>query len=151
MSVQYTNPWAGTPCEDFYNLNAHAKGSKFENIISDILKEHGHTVTDRLNPGHDRLVDGVKTEIKGGLSTDRNNDYRIVFNHIGFEKDWDQIILACVNGDGELVIAAYSKENFPREYIQHQQGGKNSTNDDFMVPANKSKAILFDNRSIKLI
>ena len=65
-----------------------------------------------------------------------------IFNHIGMEKDWDEIILCCVNGDMEIRMVSFTKDNFPLELCSRQQGGKSGGNDDFMCNANNSFDLL---------
>lgn len=139
-----SNPWEGTPLENYYALNPAAKGNKAEEIVSSILTSMGYDVKDRTDSGHDRIINGIKTEIKFATAVNRNTDWGCMYNHISFEKDWDQILLVCVNGDCLIHGILYKKEKLPKELLAHQQGGKRSDNDDFMVEATKSKAILFN-------
>ena len=145
-----TNPWAGTPVERYYALPNSAKGSTGESIVESILKEKGYDVKPRTNAGHDRIINGRKTEIKFCLATKRNTNFRTTFNHIGFNKDWEDILFVCINGDGEIASALYSKDNFPHELVHHQQGGNSSGNDDFMISGKQSVDILFNPAAIKL-
>ena len=128
-----TNPWSDTSVANYYALSNAAKGSAGEQIVESILKEKGYTVEPRVNTGHDRIINGRKTEIKFCLATKRNTQFKTTFNHIGFNKDWEDILFVCINGDGEIASALYSKENFPHDMIHHQQGGNTSDNDDFMI------------------
>ena len=136
------NPWKNTILQGYYALNPASKGSKGEQIVEEILKSLGHSVKPRINAGHDRLVDGIKTEIKFALAVGRNTEYQCIFNHIGMTKDWDQIILCCVNGDLEIKMVSFSKEDFPIDMCARQQGGKNGTNDDFMCNSGVSYTML---------
>ena len=137
------NPWEGTILEGYYALNPASKGSKGEQTVEEILKQLGHEVKSRCNPGHDRVVNGVKTEIKFALAVNRNENFQCIFNHIGMEKDWDEIILCCVNGDLEIRMVSFTKDNFPLDLCSRQQGGSSSSNDDFMCNATNSYSILF--------
>lgn len=142
MNIQTKNPWEDTPVAKYYLLNPAAKGSKGEEIVSAILTRCGFIIAPRTNPGHDRLINGVKTEIKFGLAVERNMNYGCIFNHIGMKKDWEQIIFVCVNGDGKIKATLYSKDNIPMELLQRQQGGDGGDNDDFMVNINHSFELL---------
>ena len=68
----------------------------------------GSTVESPTNPGHDRIVDVKKTEIKFSLASSNNNhkkDGKLIdpdsftFNHIAAEKDWDWFIFLGINPD----------------------------------------------------
>lgn len=137
------NPWGGTILEGYYALNPASKGSKGEQAVEEILKQLGYSVQRRQNAGHDRVINGVKTEIKFALAVNRNENFQCIFNHIGMEKDWDEIILCCVNGDMEIRMVSFTKENFPLDLCSRQQGGKSGSNDDFMCNANNSYDLLY--------
>ena len=141
------NPWEGTIMEGYYALNPASKGSKGESVVEEILKSLGHTVKPRKNAGHDRIVNGVKTEIKFALAVERNCDYRCMFNHIGMEKDWDEIILCCVNGDLDIKMVSFTKEDFPIDLCSRQQGGNSSSNDDFMCNSTNSCALMANEKA----
>lgn len=148
--ISKENPWQNTVVENYYYLSPSAKGSKAEALVKEILKKNNYDVKDRINIGHDCIIDNVKTEIKFGLATNRNYNYETIFNHIGFEKDWEQILFVCVNGDGNIASALYSKNDFPWDLIHKQQGGNNSKNDDYMIHGKDSKNILFNPKARRL-
>jgi hypothetical protein len=145
------NPWNGTILEGYYALNPASKGSKGEQAVEEILKQLGYNVQRRKNAGHDRIVNGVKTEIKFALAVNRNNEYQCIFNHIGMNKDWDEIILCCVNGDMEIRMISFTKNTFPIDLCSRQQGGKDGGNDDFMCNANNSYNLLYHENAKVLI
>ena len=141
------NPWEGTILEGYYALNPASKGSKGESIVSEILKSLNYDVKDRKNAGHDRIINGVKTEIKFALAIEKNYNFKCIFNHIGMEKDWDEIILCCINGDLKIKMVSFTKENFPINLCARQQGGNSGKNDDFMC-ANGHKLLEHENAHI---
>lgn len=143
FKVENLNPWKDTPLEDFYLLSPKAKGVKGEEIVSAILKQQNYEICPRTNNGHDIILNNVKTEIKFSLASKRNCDWQFTFNHIGFEKDWDQILFVGVNGDCELKMSLYSKKDVPLHLLSKQQGGKEGQNDDYMCVGLNSKKILF--------
>lgn len=141
-SLPDDNPWQGTPFENFYNFPPKKKGMAGEEIVKQMLTRQGHLVEKRTNTGHDAIVDGIKTEIKFSLATERNYDGRFTFNHIGMKKDWEQIVFVGVNGDGEMKVATFTKETIPLYLFTHQSGGNHMSNDDYMITKEQSK-ILF--------
>ena len=142
FEVETNNKWQDTPLERYYTLNNRAKGEQGENIVQAILESLGYIVEPRKNSGHDRIVNGVKTEIKFSAATDRNYKWQFTFNHIGFKKDWDEIIFCGVNGDLNIQMVKYSKDEIPLEFFNRQQGGESGGNDDFMSFNNKSTQLL---------
>ena len=141
--VEDSNPWAGTPCEKLYTMPTARAGAVGEMIAEKLLADLGHEVAPRTSAGHDRVVDGIKTEIKFSLASRRNYDRQFTFNHIGLNKDWQQIVFIGVNGDGELCVARYAKESLPLSLFVKQQGGHYSANDDYMIYG-KNSTKLFD-------
>lgn len=145
------NPWKGTCVEGYYNLLPNQKGSASEKLIIKALEKKGHKVTRRTNAGHDFVVDGRKVELKFGLATDRNTNFETIYNHISINKDWDDILFVCVNGDGEIKSACFSKENLPWDLAKHQQGGAGVKNDDFMISHGEAAALLDDEHKTNLL
>lgn len=150
-NVELENKWSGTPVEKYASLGPKQKGSWAEKIVRSYLEDKGHFIENPSNVGHDFILDGVKTELKFGLATDRNTNWRTIFNHIGLEKDWDQIIFACVNGDCQTRIVKINKEDLPSELLSHQQGGNKSNNDDFMINGVKARKILFEIKQVEVL
>lgn len=142
FKCDFTNPWKDTPLEDYYCVSPKQKGVQGEKIAETILKELGYDVKPATSSGNDRLVNGIKTEIKFSAASEKNSDWKFTFNHIGFKKDWDDIIFVGVNGDLRVHITRYNKESFPKEYLSHQQGGKSGDNDDFMSTGTKSQKLM---------
>lgn len=136
------NPWINTPLERYYTVGAKTKGVKGEEIAAAILKNLGYDVQPRTTPGHDRIVNGRKTEIKFSAASERNYKWQFTFNHIGFDKDWDDIIFVGVNGDLNIHIVRYTKEELSTKCLSHQQGGNTSSNDDFIIAGTKATDIL---------
>ena len=137
------NTWSGTSMEKYASLGAKQRGSFAEKVITETLREMGYEINDPENYGHDFIMDGRKTELKFCLATSRNTNWRTIFNHIGLKKDWDQIILGCVNGDCSVRLVLFSKDNLPILLMTHQQGGKNSDNDDYMISGKSAREVLF--------
>jgi len=148
---QNVNPWAGTPVAAYYSLLPNQKGSASEKIVIKLLEEKGYTVKRRVNAGHDFIINNRKIELKFGLATDRNTNYETIYNHISMDKDWDDILFVCVNGDGNIKSACFTKEDFPLEYANYQQGGVTVQNDDFMIAGARAAALLDDEHKITLL
>lgn len=148
FNCETNNPWVGTPLERYYSLDPKNKGSQGEKIASAILTYLGYNVQPPINTGHDRLINGVKTEIKFSAASKRNFNWQFTFNHIGFEKDWDNIIFVGINGDLNIHIVKYTKDNLPKELLNHQQGGSKSNNDDFMSTGKNSTQLLINGECI---
>ncbi len=136
------NYWAGTPYEIYYTVGAKTKGAVGEAIVRCFLESHGKTVKYRKNPGHDMIVEGIKTEVKFSLASKRNTSCEFTFNHIGIEKDWERIIFCGINGDLEEKICWFSKDELINilnntEIFRIQEG-----DDDFFSMGKKTAELL---------
>jgi hypothetical protein len=158
---QLHNNWSGTKYENYPRLDPKAKGGFGELYVEALMTTLGMKVIPPTNPGHDRIINGVKTEIKFSLagSNTKKDDGKLIdpdsftFNHIAMEKDWDQFIFLGLNPDlNNKNVRPYDKKTWPthRLYVmnkkdfvkhmkkgstvfKHQQGGNKSNNDDFCV------------------
>lgn len=142
-----SNPWHKTSIEHYYKLNPRAKGLYGEDVVESILIDKYdwdiEACDNSKNLGYDCKINGVKTEIKFSTALERNTNWKFKVNHIGFEKDWENIICACVNGDGQMRIIRFNRDNFPKDLLSHQQGGKSSQNDDWTIDKQNSKEFFF--------
>ena len=142
------NPWKDTPYENYYSLANKTKGTVGEIILEDVLKNYFNLdISDRTNEGHDRTVNNIKTEFKFSLATKRNYQHQYMFNHIALEKDWDRIIFCGVNGNLEIDLVWFTKDEIKKllndsNYFSHQQGGNKSLNDDYMSTGLKSNKLI---------
>ena len=141
--------WKGTPMEEYEMLNPKAKGKFGEGIITSIAEGYGLNVQphERENAQYDFFINGIKTEAKFSGATDRNCKWRFTFNHVGLEKDWDRLILMGVNGDLQYKIVWFTKDDIKtimreESFLSHQQGGKESKNDDFLSSSTKATKLL---------
>jgi hypothetical protein len=128
------DPWKNTPFEGYVYLSPASKGSFGEKFVEKYLEQKGYFVRDRDNKGHDRVINGIKSEIKFSLSKLK----KFVLNHISIEKDWDRMIFCCVTEkEEEIILYWFSKEDFIKsvkdnKIFKNQQGGKSINNDDYM-------------------
>ena len=93
--------WAKDPVFSNYHMisNKH-KGKAGEYYTQKILEKLGHTVTLPTNSDHDRIVGGVKTEIKFSLACSKNNvilQDKFMINHVAISKDWDRLVFVGKN------------------------------------------------------
>ena len=129
-------------------LGPKQKGSFGEAFVERYMLNRGHTVNKRKNPGHDRLIDDVKTEIKFGLCVTKDKKLlpdSFILNHISKDKDWERVIFLGVNNveQDDKHFVFFTKEDFvrnvdlPESPFRVQQSGKNGKNDDYFVPSSK--------------
>ena len=150
LSKNIRNPWVGTPVEDYVYL---VSGQR-ENLARSSLKTMthlGYTVEERHNgdPGHDRIIDGKKIEIKFSIANKVNGvprKDRYLINHISLSKDWDRLVFFGINPVyEESRFLFFDKEDFKnniqnlkdKKIISHQQSGNRGGNDDYVVQKTK--------------
>lgn len=144
------DPWVGTPFEGYRYMDNKQKGALGEMYVSLLFKAAGHKVdfARTSTAGHDRVIDGIQTEIKFSLAHTNNKKQTLkndcfTMNHVAVGKDWERLIFLAINGDPNKVRAMYmTKEDFKialntGKYFSHQQGGKKSDNDDYMIASAK--------------
>lgn len=128
---------------NYCSVNNPTKGMFGESVASDVITSFGLTVTKALGPGHDRRINGIRTEIKISLAQTNRKKNQIIknlwmINHVGLKKDWERVILLLINPNREDDrVVWFSKESFlemikTNEYFTFQQGGERGENDDRM-------------------
>jgi hypothetical protein len=142
------NNWANDPIfENYHKLGNKQKGVLGEYFVENYMKTlKGSTVNNPTNTGHDRIIDGHKTEIKFSLANstrDMININKFMINHVSIGKDWDRLVFCGINPldcDADRVRMYYfSKEDF-QDYMEntfepifrHQQAGAKGGNDDYI-------------------
>lgn len=144
------DPWVGTPFEGYRYMDSKQKGALGEMYVSLLFNACGYDVkiAETSTAGHDRVIDNIRTEIKFSLAHTNIKEKTLkedcfTMNHVAVGKDWDRLIFLAINDDPNKVRAMYmTKENFKLalntgEYFSHQQGGKKSDNDDYMIASAK--------------
>ena len=117
-------------------------------LVSKIMQKQGSEICAGNNSGHDRIIDGYKTEIKFSLSVKKDH---FMFNHLACHKDWERLILLGINPNDHFQMNWMYKKDFVEniKYIddinsdicvfKYQQGGKKTKNDDYIFSSNYSK------------
>ena len=150
--------WANTKFKGYVYLGPKQKGSFGEAFVERYMLNRGHTVNKRKNPGHDRLIDDVKTEIKFGLCVTKDKKLlpdSFILNHISKDKDWDRLIYTIINSnESDFKMIWFTKESFieminTTDIFSHQQGGKSVNNDDYMVSGQRKILELINHPLVK--
>lgn len=119
FGLSSNNPWEGTPFEKYYQTGAKQKGALGELIVASFLEKEGMNVEKPKNQGHDRIINGWRTEIKFSCASKRNQNFLFTFNHISFCKGWERIIFP----KHDLVLTSppyYNLEIYSREKTQSE-------------------------------
>ena len=104
------NNWIGTPIEKYVGLSTKNKGVYGEMAVEQYMSNEGCVVRVPQNPGHDRIFDDIKTEIKFSVANSPKvrhdgphkgrkmiHPEQFTFNHIAEKKDWSRLIFCGVN------------------------------------------------------
>ncbi len=150
LKKNLNDPWEDTNFEGYIFLIPTQKGNFGEKLISSYMDMRGSVVQNRTNRGHDRVIDGFKTELKFGLCTrDKSgnlSEKTFTINHISKDKDWDRLIFFGVNFDDTYCVW-FKKEDFVEyietdgRYFRVQQGGESGENDDYIYAGDISNLI----------
>lgn len=141
------DPWVNTPFENYVFLSPKQKGEFGERFVHSFLESVLLCDVKRAatsTAGHDRIVDGIRTEIKFSLATrdakkgGTKKDLFII-NHVSRDKDWERLIFFGINEDEQDARLYYfTKDDFiahlksDENLFSHQQGGKSIQNDDYI-------------------
>jgi len=134
------DPWKDTSFEGYTFLHNASKGSFGEKFVQKYMEQKGSTVKKKSSSGHDRVIDGYKTEIKfslGGNGQKRDNLYYI--NHLSVEKDNERVIFFGINKqETKNLLVWWNSLDFNNYVVggpgifYFQQGGNKLSNDDYM-------------------
>ncbi|AIX27693.1 hypothetical protein Syn7803C34_52 [Synechococcus phage ACG-2014f] len=139
------DPWVGTPFEGYVFMSPKQKGEFGERFVSKFMTLAGCNVkrAKTSTSGHDRLIDGILTEIKFGVAIRDKKDGvcvdGFIINHVSVGKDWERLIFCGINPDEDDVRFVFiTKEDFESHLksddclFNVQQGGKKVGNDDYI-------------------
>lgn len=132
------DPWVNTPFEGYMFLHNASKGSFGEKFVQKYMEQKGSTVKKKTNSGHDRVIDGHKTEIKFSLGGNRKDSVYYI-NHLSVEKDNERVIFFGINKQEEQSLLVWWNSCDFNDYVKNgpgifyfQQGGNKLSNDDYM-------------------
>ena len=119
--------YEGSKFENYKKLGAKQKGAVSERMLSTVLEGLGHKVESSLNSDHDRLVDGVKVEMKTATLV-KNTEEKLSFLQIRPNQDLDKYLMTVIlPNDIESYWIEKSKilELIETGRVYPQHGGKN--------------------------
>lgn len=149
------DPWVNTNFKGYVHMSPHAKGEFGERFITILACQEGHDVkhAHSATAGHDRIINGMKIEIKFSLATrvgkrtgaKVQSDYGVItdsfiINHVSKGKDWDRLLFCGINPrEKDKRFIWFTRADFTK-YVESgtagcfkiQQGGKKIKNDDYM-------------------
>jgi|TARA_B100001094_G_scaffold24862_1_gene20872 hypothetical protein len=144
------DPWVGTPFEKYVLVGNKIKGEFGERFVHKYMESKGHDVkrAKTSTAGHDRVIDGIRTEIKFSLAIrkkDKNGVIigvtkdKFIINHLACGKDWERFIFCGINPNEDDIRIFYILKADFEAYLKSdgclfkvQQGGKDSGNDDYI-------------------
>ena len=147
------DPWVGTPFEKYVYMGSKTMGEFGERFVSKYFEIMGSKVerAKTSTAGHDRVIDGLLTEIKfslanraykGGIAYAKKDQFMI--NHLAKGKDWDRVVIFAINPVfEESHLIWFNKEDFINNVdnsdcgIVKQQGGDSADNDDYFCTGNR--------------
>ena len=159
LKTNTSDPWKGTLFEGYVHMGAKQKGAFGEMFVEKIMKSMGHEVTPAptSTAGHDRVVNGIPTEIKFSLAT-RNKTGGVtrnscIINHMSKSKDWKRLVFVCINAavptnPDDWLIRWFTHDDFCTHLqstdtlFSSQQGGQKGGNDDYMCSGAKVKKLI---------
>jgi hypothetical protein len=137
------NPYVGTPFEALQALSSRSKGSKFEHLVQELFEGMGQKVRKPKNSEHDRIINGVKTEIKSsfGWIGDDGEITQFRWQQIRPSQDYEVMLFVAAYpdrlelywADKEVVAAHVEVQNSRGHWIYNQHGGKKVNSGTFFL------------------
>lgn len=147
VQVNTADPWKNTPFEGYVHMGNKQKGEFGERFVSKFFETMLLSKVERAatsTAGHDRVIDGILTEIKFSLATRDSKKGgtkkdSFIINHVSRDKDWERLVFFGINQEqNECRMYYFTKEDFlthiqsEDNLFSHQQGGKKIENDDYI-------------------
>lgn len=151
------DPWVGTPFQGYVFMSPKQKGEFGERFVAKYFDAKGSEVkrAKTSTAGHDRVIDGIMTEIKFSVAT-RNKvggvkEDQFIINHVSKDKDWERLVFFGINPtEDNCCFFWFNKEDFIKHLesdnclFAPQQGGKSIGNDDYIcTKVDKLKCMSF--------
>lgn len=119
-------------------MSAKQKGKAYELITENVLGKLGFTIDKPTNTEHDRIINGVKTEIKG--STLNKNTDHFSFLQIRPAQDYSELMFTMCYPH-ELVIMKMDKQTVfqcvEQNIFKKQHGGNKAESGTYLYYGNK--------------
>jgi hypothetical protein len=119
--------WVGTDFEGYAALSSTNKGVFGEMFVEKFMIARGSKVLERLNKGHDKIIDGHKTEIKFSLGvndkkTKSQKDRMFLINHLSVNKDNDRVIFFGISKKHEESVMVWWNSQDFNDYVSSGPG-----------------------------
>lgn len=88
------NPYRDSPFGVYQRMSSKRKGTYGEHIFEEFATRRGHHVSKALTSDHDRIVDGVKVEVKTSFLWTGTDDFR--WSQIRRDQDYDVLVFLAV-------------------------------------------------------
>lgn len=158
---RHNNNWKNDVVwSSYHKLGNKQKGTNGEFYVHRLFEAAGYEVHPPAHTDHDKIVNGLKVEIKTSLAVSEGDTIikdKFIFNHIAVGKDWDRLLFCCVNPDPEWgnmkirrndnlpykkvrlhymdksdFVEYMSNTEYKDNVFKHQQSGEKGGNDDFI-------------------
>jgi len=129
----------GSVFQPLKQLSSKKKGKYFEKIFEEYCVSKGKKVEKPKNSDHDRIVDGLKVEIKGSFMWDKGTHFR--WQQIRPAQDYDVMVFVAVYhssicffyADKDTIKKHVMVVNEKNEWIYNQHGGKKVNSGTFFL------------------
>ena len=121
------------------NLSSKKKGAMFEKLYHEFKLSQGCVVTKPINSDHDRIVDGVKVEIKGSFLWGDGSHFR--WQQIRTNQDYDVVVFIAVypdriefyQADKQTIKDNIEVQDSEGKWIYNQHGGQRVNSGCFCI------------------
>jgi len=129
--------YANSPFRNLKKMHAKQKGKRYEEITEQVLLKLGRDVRKPTSTEHDRIVDGLKIEIKG--STLNKNTDHFSFLQIRPNQNYDAIYFSMFYPESLVIMSMTKqvvKDNIKLKIFKKQHGGVAANSGTYMYYGN---------------
>ena len=139
LQQQLNDPYRDSSFGVFKKMSSKRKGAAFEKIFEEHMLDTGADVQKPTNSDHDRIVNGVKVEIKGSTLWGEGTHFR--FQQIRSGQDYDIIVFVSVfpdriefhYADKETAMKNLEIQDEDGNWPHNQHGGKTKNSGTFFI------------------
>ena len=137
--INNKDPYSGSSLRSFKNLSSKRKGKFFEALCQEYYESLERKVTKPENSQHDRIIDGLKKEIKGSFLWGEGTHFR--WQQIRVDDDYDQVIFMAAypdrielyEADKQTIKDMLSVQDADGNWPYNQHGGKTKNSGTFFI------------------
>ena len=137
--INNKDPYSNSSLRSFKSLSSKRKGKFFEELCQEYYENLQQVVDKPENTQHDRIISGLKKEIKGSFLWGEGTHFR--WQQIRVDDDYDQVIFMAAypdrielyEADKDIVKKKLCVQDADGNWPYNQHGGKTKNSGTFFI------------------